>query len=458
VYFQRFFEPKLASASYLIGCHECGEAIVVDANRDIDQYVEAAAAVDLTIAYVTETHIHADFVSGSRALASRTGGEVLPPASLADGQSIRVGNVRLDVMHTPGHTPEHVIFLVTDAAATNRPWGALTGDFLFVGDVGRPDLLERAAQVQGAAESGARALFASLQRVRKALPTDVQVWPGHGAGSACGKALGAMPSTTLGYELETNWAFKIDDEETFVRAVLSGQPEPPRYFAIMKRVNRDGADREATVPRPPRMPDAALGPLLDAKATIVDLRHAEAYAASHVPGTINIPLTRAFPTWAGSVLPYDADIYLIGDDERATIEATHDLALIGLDRVAGRFTRQVIERRRDAGGAIATVSQIDARGLADALGAGNVVVLDVRDESEWDSGHLAEAIHLPLATLAARLNEVPRGRPIVVHCQAGSRSAIATSLLTAAGIPDVRNMSGGIAAWPGKLVNGGRDP
>jgi hydroxyacylglutathione hydrolase len=455
VYFQRFFEPKLASASYLIGCQDCGEAIVVDANRDIDHYVDAAAAVGLTIAYTTDTHIHADFISGSRALAARTGAQVLLP--LADGDRITLGKVRLDVMHTPGHTPEHVIFIVTDGATTSRPWGALTGDFVFVGDVGRPDLLERAANVQGSAESGARALFASLRRFRK-LPVDLQIWPGHGAGSACGKALGAMPSTTLGYELETNWAFKIDDEETFVRAVLSGQPEPPRYFAIMKRVNRDGPDRESMVPRPPRMPDAALGPLLDAKATIVDLRRAEAYAAGHVPGTINIPLTRAFPTWAGSVLPYDADIYLIGDDERATIEATHDLALIGLDRVAGRFTRQVIERWRDAGGAIATVPQIDARGLADALGAGNVVVLDVRDESEWDTGHLAEAIHLPLATLAARLNEVPRGRPIVVHCQAGSRSAIATSLLTASGFPDVRNMTGGIAAWPGKLVNGGRDP
>lgn len=456
MYFQRFFEPKLASASYLIGDQQSGEAIVVDANRDIDQYVDAASAVGLTIAYVTETHIHADFVSGSRALASRTGGEVLLSDSLADGQSIRVGNVRLDVMHTPGHTPEHVTFIVTDSAA-DRPWGALTGDFIFVGDVGRPDLLERAAKVQGTAESGARALFASLRRFRE-MPVDLQIWPGHGAGSACGKALGAMPSTTLGYELATNWAFGITDEDAFVREVLSGQPEPPRYFAIMKRVNRAGPDRESTVPRPPRMPDAALGPLLDAKATVVDLRRADAYAAGHVPGTINIPLTRAFPTWAGSVLPYDADLYLIGDDERATIEATHDLALIGLDRAAGRFTRQVIDRWRAAGGTIGTVAQIDARGLADALGVGNVVVLDVRDESEWDAGHLAGAIHLPLATLAGRLNEVPRGRPIVVHCQAGSRSAIAASLLTASGIPDVLNMTGGIAAWPGPLVHGGRDP
>jgi hydroxyacylglutathione hydrolase len=466
VYFQRFFEPKLASASYLIGCQKCGDAIVIDANRDIDQYVDAAAAYGLTIAYATETHIHADFVSGTRALAARTGAQVLLPAlgdyafpgqPLADGDRIMVGNVQIDVMHTPGHTPEHIIFLLTDTATTSRPWGALTGDFLFVGDVGRPDLLERAANVRGSAESGARALFASLRRLR-ALPVDLQIWPGHGAGSACGKALGAMPTTTLGYELATNWALQQTDEEAFVRAVLSGQPEPPRYFAIMKRVNRAGPDRESAVARPPRMPDAALGPLLDAKATMIDLRRADAFAAAHIPGTINVPLTRAFPTWAGSVLPYDGDLYLIGDDERATIEATHDLARIGLDRVAGRFTRQVIDRWRNAGGAIATVAQIDARALADALQAGKVAVLDVRDESEWDTGHLAEAIHLPLATLAARLDEVPRGRPIVVHCQAGSRSAIAASLLTASGIPDVLNMTGGIAAWSGPLVHSGHDP
>lgn len=459
MYFQRFFEPKLASASYLVGDPESHQAIVVDPNRDIEQYIDAASAVGLTIGYVTETHIHADFVSGSRALASRVGAELLLPQALRDGQSIRVGQVRLDVMHTPGHTPEHVIFIVTDAATTTQPWGALTGDFVFVGDVGRPDLLERAVKVAGTAERGARDLFASLRRFRQ-MPAELQIWPGHGAGSACGKSLGAMPSTTLGYELATNWALETTDEEVFVRSILSGQPEPPRYFAVMKRVNHAGSDHGATVPRPPRMPDAALGPLLDAKATIVDLRRADAYAAGHVPGTINIPLTRAFPTWAGSILPYDADIYLIGDDERATIEATHDLFLIGLDRVAGRFTRHVIDRWREAGGAIETVAQTDARAVAAGIAAGNVTVLDVRDESEWDAGHIAQAVHVPLATLAGRLDEVPRGRPVVVHCHAGSRSAIAASVLTAAGVPDVRNMSGGIAAWTGPLVlaDGRGDP
>jgi hydroxyacylglutathione hydrolase len=455
VFFQRFFEPKLASASYLIGCQHSGEAIVVDANRDIDQYIDAAAVAGLTIVYTTETHIHADYVSGSRALASRVGAVFVSPASFTQDTALTLGNVRLDVIHTPGHTPEHVMFIVTDAAATDRPWGALTGDFLFVGDVGRPDLLEHAVRVPGAAEHGAHALFASLERVRH-MPIDLQIWPGHGAGSACGKALGAMPSTTLGYELATNWAFAIHDEPTFVREVLAGQPEPPRYFAIMKRVNGAGGDHGAAPARAPRMPDAALGPLLEAKATIVDLRRVDAHADAHVPDTINIPLTRSFPTWAGSVLPYDADLYLIGDDERATMEATHDLTLIGLDRVAGRFTRQVIERWHTNGGQTETVAQIDARNLAAALDAGDVVVIDVRDESEWNAGHLAQAIHMPLATLASRLGELPPGRRIVVHCQAGSRSAIAASLMRASGIRDVANLTGGIATWPGALVHGGR--
>jgi hydroxyacylglutathione hydrolase len=453
VFFQRFFEPKLAAASYLIGCQKCGEAIVVDANRDIDQYVDAAAAALLSITYVTETHIHADFVSGSRALASRTGAELLPPASLTDGQVITLGPVHLTVIHTPGHTPEHVMFLITDTATSDKPWGALTGDFLFVGDVGRPDLLERAARVKGAAEGGAHDLFTSLERI-KTLPVDLQIWPGHGAGSACGKSLGAMPSSTLGYERATNWAFQVADEPSFVQEVLAGQPEPPRYFAVMKRVNAANGEREATPARPPRMPDAALGPLLEAKATIVDLRRPDAFAAAHVPGTINIPLTRSFPTWAGSVLPYDADLYLIGDDERATLEATHDLSLIGLDRVAGRFTRQVIERWRTAGGQLESTAQIDARALASAIESGDVLVIDVRDESEWTAGHIAGALHMPLATLAGRLGEIPLGRRIVVHCQAGSRSAIAASVLTTAGIPGVLNFGGGIAGWPGPLARG----
>ena len=256
MFFQRFYDEGLAQASYLIGCQQTGEALVVDANRDADPYVACALREGLRIAVVTETHIHADFVSGSRELVARTGaslaisGEGGPDWQYAfadrdharvlhNGDTITIGLVRLDVLHTPGHTPEHLAFLVTDQASSAQPVGLLSGDFVFVGDVGRPDLLEKAANVRGTMQQSARDLFRSLARFR-ALPDFVQLWPGHGAGSACGKALGAMPQSTVGYERIANWALGLDDEDTFVQAVLSGQPDPPRYFAEMKRVNRDG--------------------------------------------------------------------------------------------------------------------------------------------------------------------------------------------------------------------------
>lgn len=246
------YDTNLAQASYLVGCQRTGEALVVDPNRETARYLEVAEREGLRITAVTETHIHADFLSGARQLAARAGARLLlsdeggpdwlygfEHEGLRDGGTFMVGNVRIQVMHTPGHTPEHLAFLLTDTANADEPMGLFTGDFLFVGDIGRPDLLETAAGVAATKEPSARTLFRSLQKVR-GLPDWLQVWPGHGAGSACGKALGAVPSTTLGYELRFNWAFGIEDENEFVRQVLKGQPEPPRYFAEMKRINRDG--------------------------------------------------------------------------------------------------------------------------------------------------------------------------------------------------------------------------
>jgi hydroxyacylglutathione hydrolase len=235
---KRFYDPKLAQASYLVGCAATGEALVVDPNRDVDQYVTAADDEGLRISHVTETHIHADFVSGSRELAARTGAKLYLSDEggpdwryafaaadgamlLRDSDSFMVGTVRVEALHTPGHTPEHMTFLITDTATTDRPMGAFTGDFIFVGDVGRPDLLERAAKVAGTMEAGARTLYHSIQRF-KGLPDWLQLWPGHGAGSACGKALGAVPSTTLGYERISNWALNAESEDAFVREVLAG--------------------------------------------------------------------------------------------------------------------------------------------------------------------------------------------------------------------------------------------
>src|SRR6476620_5692052 len=255
MFFRRFYDDQLAQASYLIGCQATGESLVVDPNRHLEPYLRGAEAEVFRITHATETHIHADFVSGARELAHRTGARLLLSDEggedwryryaaeagaqlLRDGDTFRVGHLAVRVVHTPGHTPEHVIFLVTDGAAATEPMGALTGDFVFVGDVGRPDLLERAARIAGTMETGARQLFQSLQRLG-GLPDYLQVWPGHGAGSACGKSLGAVPQTTLGYERRFNWAFGFTSEDEFVRAVLAGQPEPPRYIAEKKRNTRD---------------------------------------------------------------------------------------------------------------------------------------------------------------------------------------------------------------------------
>ncbi len=464
---KRFYDTKLAQASYLVGCQATGDAIVVDPNRDIDQYLLAARDEGLRITHVTETHIHADFVSGSRELAERSGARLFlsdeggddwryafrdePNVTLVkDGDVIKVGNVRLDVRHTPGHTPEHIVFLITDGAATDRPMGALTGDFIFVGDVGRPDLLERAAKIEGTMEAGARSLFASIQRFRQ-LPDYLQLWPGHGAGSACGKALGAVPSTTLGYERIANWALSIDDEAEFVRAVLAGQPEPPKYFAEMKRINREGPSRLGGFTRPKRDPSNALSTLLSHDALVVDTRPAIDYAASHVPGTINIPLNKSFTTWAGSLIPFGRDFHLIvnGDDDRLIDDAVRDLAMIGLDRIAGYMGTDAIEAWKSNAGEMDETPQLSVQELAERVRANDVTVIDVRGAAEWNEGHMPGVANIPLGTLPDRLAEVPRDKPIVLHCQGGGRSQIAASILKAAGFEDVSNLTGGFGAWRG---------
>ena len=267
--FKRFFDPRLAQSSYLLGCSSTREALIVDPNRDIDRYFEAAAQDGLRVAHVTETHIHADFVSGARELAQRAGARLYLSAAggpdwqyryaaearataMNDGDSITVGRIEVRALHLPGHTPEHLVFLITDTEVAGEPMGALTGDFLFVGDVGRPDLLERAVGTRGTMETSARQLYHSLQRFRE-FSDYLQIWPGHGAGSACGKSLSAVPQSTLGYEKRFNWAFGVQNENDFVRAVLAGQPDPPRYFAQMKRMNLEGPRLLGQLPPTPRL-------------------------------------------------------------------------------------------------------------------------------------------------------------------------------------------------------------
>lgn len=462
---ERMYDEKLAQASYLVGCSATGEALVVDPNRDVEQYLRAAERSGLRITHVTETHIHADFVSGLRELAQRTGAAPYLSAEggsdwsyafadagtvlLREGTSFSVGNIRFDVLHTPGHTPEHLVFIVTDTAATDVPLGMFSGDFVFVGDVGRPDLLERAARVAGTMERGARQLYSSLRRLGS-FPDHLQIWPAHGAGSACGRALGAVPFSTLGYERRVNWAFRIEREDEFVREVLRGQPEPPRYFAEMKRINKEGPRLLGGLRRPPHFPASHLDDLRYENAIMVDTRRWEDYAAGHIPGTINIPLNRSFTTWAGWLLPYDRDFHLIVDTERCPScldDAVRDLALIGLDRIGGYFDAEAVESWAGAERELDRIDEMNAAEVREAVTTGAVHVIDVRGESEYNAGHLPDVPNVPLGYLLDRIDEMPRDRPLVLHCQTGARSSIGASLLRARGLEEVFNLRGGFAHW-----------
>ncbi|MGH7583953.1 MAG: MBL fold metallo-hydrolase, partial [Gemmatimonadales bacterium] len=360
---RRFYDERLAQASYLVGCERTGEAIAVDPARNASQYVDAARRDGLRITRVTETHIHADFVSGTRELAALTGATPLisaegapdwlyrwpdedHPQFLRDGDRIEMGGVVIDVLHTPGHTPEHLSFIVTDRQRSDDPVAILSGDFLFVGDVGRPDLLERAVGVADSAVPAARSLFRSLQRLAP-FPDYLQVWPGHGAGSACGKALGSLPTSTLGYERRTNRALQANGEEEFVAAVLAGQPASPPYFARMKAMNRDGPPIHGTVAVPILEASALAGALQ--RGLVIDVRSTDAFARGHLAGTLNIPLTRAFTKWAGWLVPYDRELYLLAPDETKVREAEVALAAIGHDMVVGGFGLDAIAARQLAG-------------------------------------------------------------------------------------------------------------
>jgi hydroxyacylglutathione hydrolase len=458
----RFFEPAIAQASYLIGCAATGEAIVIDPNRDVTQYLAAAARDHVRITHVTETHIHADFLSGARELAQAAGATLLlsdegdadwkyafahEARLLHHGDRITIGNIHLDVRHTPGHTPEHLSFLITDGAAADRPIAAATGDFIFVGDVGRPDLLERAAHMAGTMEQGARTLWRSL-RSFDGEPDWLQIWPGHGAGSACGKGISAIPHSTLGYERRFNWAFAVPTEDAFVAAVLEGQPEPPSYFALMKTLNKRGPDLRRTT-APPRLDASRLPALVHAGAMVVDTRPAADFATAHLPATLNLPLGGSFVTWAGWLLPYDDDLYVIvdDDDDVRVAELVRQLALIGLDRVAGIFGGDAITAAEARGEAVGAIPQLSVTALAAHLAAGDVHLVDVRNAAEWREGHIPSARHVPLGYLTAQLADVPSDRPVVVQCRSGSRSAVAASLLRKLGRREVMNLMGGIDAW-----------
>lgn len=454
MYFQHIYEKGLAQASYLVGCQATGEAMVIDPRRDIDVYLEAAEKNRLRITHVAETHIHADFLSGARELAAATGARMylsdeggadwaygFDHAGLRDGDHFMVGNLRFDVLHTPGHTPEHISFLLTDTPASDQPVMIFTGDFVFVGDVGRPDLLEKAAGIEGTRVQGARDMFRSLRKFR-ALPDHVQVWPGHGAGSACGKALGAVPSSTVGYEKIANWALRIHDEETFVAELLAGQPEPPLYFAMMKKLNKVGPKVLGGVPHPARLTMAQFSEAMAKGVTLVDTRDKLSFAGGHYPGSLNIQDNNAFSTWAGWMLHYDRPFLLVAAESRID-ELTRALIRIGLDDVAGYVTD--MDRIGDAGHGMRVLEQITVEELH--AHRERYHVLDVRGYTEHAAGHIPGAQNIHAGLLSRFLDELPRDREIVVHCVSGDRSSIASSYLLSQGFRNLRNLTCGFNGW-----------
>ena len=456
MFFQHIYEKGLAQASYLIGCQRTGEAIVIDPRRDIDVYLEIAEKEKLRITKITETHIHADFLSGTRELATATNAEVLlsdeggadweyqfKHTSLKDGSVFKVGNLRFEVLHTPGHTPEHISFLLTDTAASDKPIMIFTGDFVFVGDVGRPDLLEKAAGIQGTRIIGAKQMFNSLKRF-KVLPDYVQVWPGHGAGSACGKALGAVPSSTVGYEKLVNWALQIDDEEEFVETLLEGQPEPPKYFAMMKKLNKVGPNILGGIPHPARLTLSQFENAVKENLTIVDTRNKLSFAGGHVPGSINIQDNSAFSTWAGWILDYEKPFILIAHDHRVE-ELTKQLIRIGLDNIDGYLSD--IDGWANLGHELETVNQMTCSELSRNMEENSVNVIDVRGYSEYNSGHLPNAKNIHVGYILDNLDSIPKDKDLVVHCASGDRSSIAASLLLSKGFKNVTNLTGGFSNW-----------
>jgi len=455
-----FYDQTLAHASYLVGCQKSGTAIVVDPGRDVQPYLQVAAENGMKVVGVAETHIHADYVSGAHELAARVGAKLYVsdegPAEwkyqyvarydhqlLNDGDEFKVGNIKFTVVHTPGHTPESISFLLTDqGGGATEPMGIFTGDFVFVGSIGRPDLLEEAAGIFGSAKVGAHELFASVQKFR-ALPDYLQIWPAHGAGSACGKGLGAIPSSTVGYEKRFNPALQFTDEGDFVDYILADQPEAPKYFAVMKRVNKVGPELLGT--------DTRVVPLStkqfagrEPAATLLDLADKNNFRLAHVPGSLNIP-TSGLAAWAGWILDYARPAYLIVENAESaeTAQAIKTLGKIGFDRVLGVFTRSELEQ---AGLLTAYYSQLTAKELQPLIAAGGVQLLDVRSNDEWKAGHIPQATHAFLGKLPQYLKALTDTRPIVVQCQAGTRSAIAASVVMASG-REVIDYAGGYVAW-----------
>ncbi|MBK9930242.1 MAG: MBL fold metallo-hydrolase [Saprospiraceae bacterium] len=457
MYFQHIYDKSLAQASYFIGCQKAGVAAVIDAKRDVDTYIEIAKANNMKITHIFETHIHADFLAGSRELAQLTGADLylsdeggegwqyqFPHVGLKDGDKIKIGNLTMEVLHTPGHTPESVSFLLTDNPASNKPVMLFTGDFVFVGDVGRPDLLEKAAGITGTSAVGAHQMYDSIRKFN-ALEDYIQVWPGHGAGSACGKALGSVPSTTVGYEKARNWAFQYADDETgFVQYLLADQPEPPKYFAMMKHLNKVDRPLLTSVPVLSKLSADELKAALAKDIKLIDARSKSDFANAFIPGSINIQGNNSFATWAGWFIKYDEPFMLLADESQLD-DLTRKLMRIGLDNIYGYVSSTSIWT--EAGGTLQKANMITIEEAKQLIHNNGVQVVDLRGAAEFNAGHISKAENIFVGTLPENLEKIKKDRKVIIHCQGGDRSSIAYSLLVKKGYTNLVNFSGGINEW-----------
>lgn len=457
MFFQHIYDKSLAQASYFIGCQKAGVAAVIDAKRDVDTYLEIAKANNMTITHIFETHIHADFLAGSRELAQLTGAQLylsdeggegweyeFPHVGLKDNDIVKLGNLSFKVLHTPGHTPESISFLLTDHPASNEPVMLFTGDFVFVGDIGRPDLLEKAAGMVGTQDKGAKQMYQSIKKFN-ALADYIQVWPGHGAGSACGKALGAVPSTTVGYEKARNWAFQYPTDETgFTKYLLADQPEPPKYFAMMKKLNKVDRPLLTEVPKLKKLSIEEVNAHMANGVKLLDARPKTEFAAGFIPGSLNIQGNNSFATWAGWFLSYD-EPFMILADESMLDDLTRKLMRIGLDNIAGYLPS--VEEYTKAGGTLEKVNLVD---LTEAKSLANnpaVQVVDLRGVAEFNAGHIERADNVFVGTLPNNLDKISKDKKVMIHCQGGDRAAIAYSLLVKNGFNNIVNYSAGMNEW-----------
>lgn len=457
MYFQHIYDKSLAQASYFIGCQKAGVAAVIDAKRDVDTYLEIAKANNMKITHIFETHIHADFLAGSRELAKLTGADMylsdeggegwqyeFPHVGLKDGDKIKIGNLTMEVLHTPGHTPESISFLLTDNPASDKPVMLFTGDFVFVGDIGRPDLLEKAAGMSGTADAGALQMFKSINKFNT-LDDYIQVWPGHGAGSACGKALGSVPSTTVGYEKARNWAFQYaNNEKGFVQYLLADQPEPPKYFAMMKKLNKVDRPLLTEVPKLKKLSVDELKDAMSKGIKLIDARMKTEFAEGFIPGSINIQGNNSFATWAGWFLKYDEPFMLLADEDQLD-DLTRKLMRIGLDNIYGYIPSTKVWT--ESGGSLQKANVISLNETKELINNNGVQVVDLRGASEFNSGHIAKAENVFVGTLPENLDKVSKDKKVIIHCQGGDRASIAYSILAKNGYDNVVNFSGGINEW-----------